>query len=171
LAYKRNRLFIILVQLAANPHVQTKLRKELINISRDENGNIPYDEINNLPYLDMVLSGILMINVFFRCEYYFICILETMRLYPAALSLHKVCTKPYILPPAYPGGKAIEVEPGTPTTIPIYGLHTNPEFFPDPFMFDPERFNEQNKNSFPKFAYIPFGEGPRICVGKPIVVE
>jgi len=47
----------------------------------------------------------------------------------------------------------------------IYHLHHDPRFFPDPERFDPERFNPENEAAIPKYAYIPFSDGPRICIG------
>jgi hypothetical protein len=50
--------------------------------------------------------------------------------------------------------------------IPIYALHHDPNYYPDPEVFDPERFTDENKNSRPLGTFIPFGDGPRICIGK-----
>ncbi|KAG5873952.1 putative cytochrome P450 4d14, partial [Gonioctena quinquepunctata] len=45
----------------------------------------------------------------------------------------------------------------------IYGCHHNPKFFPEPEKFVPERFE---RDEIPPFAFLPFGAGPRICIGK-----
>lgn len=48
----------------------------------------------------------------------------------------------------------------------IYSLHRDSKLFPEPEEFDPERFNEVNKHKIPQYGYIPFGTGPRICLGQ-----
>ena len=53
-----------------------------------------------------------------------------------------------------------------PTVIPIYALHHGPKYYPEPERFDPERFSEDEKAKRHHYVYLPFGEGPRICIGK-----
>jgi cytochrome P450 family 9 len=50
-------------------------------------------------------------------------------------------------------------------TVPIFGLQRDPEYFPEPELFDPERFNEENKSLAKPYTYLPFGVGPHNCIG------
>ena len=65
-------------------------------------------------------------------------------------------------------GTTVHFEKDLKILIPIYAIHHDPKNFPNPQCFDPDRFSEENKNSFHHYAYIPFGEGPHICIGKNI---
>jgi len=47
----------------------------------------------------------------------------------------------------------------------MYNLHHDPEYFPDPEKFDPERFNDENKKNIKPYTYLPFGSGPHNCIG------
>jgi cytochrome P450 family 6 len=73
--------------------------------------------------------------------------------------LNRQCVKQYKVP----GSEAV-IEEGTPVIVSVLGLHRDPEYFPDPLEFDPERFNSENK--VVPFTYLPFGDGPRNCIGK-----
>lgn len=58
------------------------------------------------------------------------------------------------------------IEKGTPIFIPVLGLHYDPQYFPNPEEFIPERFSKGNSEDRNSFVYMPFGSGPRICVGE-----
>lgn len=74
--------------------------------------------------------------------------------------LHRECTKDYTLPDV---GKTIKK--GERVTLSVLGLHYDPDLFPEPEVFNPDRFSDENKHSIVPFSYLPFGDGPRICIG------
>lgn len=92
--------------------------------------------------------------------------LESLRLYPPALFLSKICTADYNLPPCTKSNNGIKLEKDTPVVIPIYALHRDAKYFPNPEKFDPDRFSDSNKSNILKGSYLPFGEGGRLCLGK-----
>lgn len=79
--------------------------------------------------------------------------------------LQRIVTKNYAIP-----NTNIILEKGSTILIPVLALHKDPEFYPDPECFDPERFTEEIKFARPDYTYLPFGEGPRICIGKWIII-
>lgn len=86
---------------------------------------------------------------------------ETLRIYPAIPSLNRQCTKDYHIPDT-----DVVIEKGTKVLISILGLHHDPEYFPEPEKFDPDRFSDENKHNIRPFTYLPFGDGPRNCIGE-----
>lgn len=88
-------------------------------------------------------------------------IVETLRKYPIIAFLSRKCVQEYHIPHS-----SVIIEKGTPLMISILAIHRDPEYYPDPMKFDPERFNEENIRTRPAFAYMPFGVGPRYCIGK-----
>ncbi|KAI4460048.1 cytochrome p450 [Holotrichia oblita] len=130
-----------LLELALNEDVQNKLRIEINEVLKNYNGEYTYDMLGELHYLDMVIS-------------------ETLRMYPPIPSYTRVCTKDYRVP-----GTDLVIPKGQRVFIPIQGIHNDPEIYPNPHIFDPTRFNEENKNKRHPFAFLPFGEGPRACLG------
>lgn len=77
------------------------------------------------------------------------------------MATHRQCTKNFTIPDTN-----IEIEKGTSLIIPLYKIHQDPNNFPEPNKFDPERFSPENKVTRHSCAFIPFGEGPRMCIGK-----
>ncbi|XP_071876484.1 cytochrome P450 6j1 isoform X2 [Bombus fervidus] len=86
--------------------------------------------------------------------------IETLRKYPPASMLSRRCEHQYQIP-----GSKVELPVGMRVIIPIYGFHHDPDYYPDPATFDPERFTEENKRTRHPYTYLPFGEGPRNCIG------
>jgi cytochrome P450 family 6 len=85
---------------------------------------------------------------------------ETLRKYPPVPVLNRECTRSYKIP-----GTDVFLEKGIQTVIPVLGLHHDPKYYPDPERFNPERFSEEEKAKRHHYVYLPFGEGPRICIG------
>lgn len=75
--------------------------------------------------------------------------------------LMRKCNKDYVIPKT-----SIVLKKGIDVGISVLGLHKDPQYYPNPEIFDPERFSENGKNSRPAFTWLPFGEGPRVCIGE-----
>jgi len=88
-------------------------------------------------------------------------IAETLRKYPPVPFLTRECTKRYTIP-----GTSVTLEKGMPVVIPVLGIHKDPKYYPNPEKFDPDRFRVEAKSKRHHFTYLPFGEGPRVCIGK-----
>jgi cytochrome P450 len=63
------------------------------------------------------------------------------------------------------------LDKGVSILVPVSGLHYDPDFFPDPYKYDPERFSEENRSKIKPYTYLPFGDGPRNCIGEFISVQ
>jgi cytochrome P450 family 6 len=75
---------------------------------------------------------------------------ETPRKYPPFPILNRECTKDYKIP-----GTDVVLEKGMTTVIPIYALHRDPKYYPEPERFDPERFNENERKKRHHYVYLP----------------
>ncbi|XP_046425765.1 probable cytochrome P450 6a13 [Neodiprion virginianus] len=128
-------------ELAVHQDIQERLRKELREMQAANKGEITWDGLQGMKYLDKVFQ-------------------ETLRKYPVIPQIERVSVKPYQLP-----GTNVVLPAGSKCLIPIYAFHHNPEFFPDPEKFDPERFTEEAKAERRPYTFIPFGGGPRNCIG------
>jgi cytochrome P450 family 6 len=89
---------------------------------------------------------------------------ETLRKYPPLPLLDRVCLQDYKVP-----GTDLIIEKNTPVFIALLGLHRDPEYYPDPELYDPERFEEENKRLQKPYTYLPFGDGPHNCIGNVFV--
>ena len=87
---------------------------------------------------------------------------EALRLYPPAAFLSRTAKAPDRL-------LGREVRPGDTVMLPIYALHRNRRLWDDPDRFDPDRFADPK--AIDRFAYLPFGDGPRICIGASFALQ
>jgi cytochrome P450 len=87
---------------------------------------------------------------------------EALRLYPPAALVSRTALKSDTL-----GGRAIR--PGDTVILPIYALHRSHQLWPDPDSFNPDRFADRKQ--IQRFTYLPFGDGPRICIGASFAIQ
>ncbi|XP_018404015.1 PREDICTED: probable cytochrome P450 6a13 [Cyphomyrmex costatus] len=130
--------------LARYTKSQEKLRQEVVSVLNKYGSEITYESLKEMTYMDQVIN-------------------ESMRLVPAALLMKKRCTEEFELKGS--DGVVCRVSPGMEILIPVHAFHNDPQYWENPEEFDPERFNSERKHSIDKFTFLPFGEGPRICVG------
>lgn len=89
-------------------------------------------------------------------------------LYPKLSDVGRVSTqdrlvsKPYVIEDK--NGKKIQLNTGDGVLIPVGAIHMDPRYYPNPEIFDPERFNDENKHCIRPDTYLPFGAGARNCV-------
>nr|DAD54441.1 TPA_exp: cytochrome P450 enzyme 39 [Aphis glycines] len=126
--------------------IQTKLQNEIDEMLEKSNGDPTYEAVNKLAYLDAVIN-------------------ETLRYYPIAGFLDRVCSKSFELPPTLPGKKPLLLKPGDFIWFPVYAIQRDPLYFDDPDKFYPDRFIVDPKGTLNSQAYMPFGLGPRMCIG------
>lgn len=123
--------------LATHPAIYRKVQQEIDSVLQ---GRSPtYADLANLPYTLQTLK-------------------ETLRLYPPAYVMSRVALRDVEI-------NGYQVRKGQTVLMSPYTIHRRPDYFPNPEQFDPERFTPENEKSLPRYAYMPFGAGPRICIG------
>jgi len=125
--------------LAQNPEIERALHSEL---DRVLDGRLPsLADLPRLPYSEMVIK-------------------ESMRLYPPAWGIGRRALRSFDI-------RGYHLPKGTNVFIMQWLVHRDPRFYPDPLRFDPERWRMDpiRSGALPRFAYFPFGGGPRVCIG------
>ncbi|XP_055610022.1 cytochrome P450 9e2-like [Uranotaenia lowii] len=137
-------LMFMSYELALHPEIQQCLYEEVRETHNKLEGEpINYETLQQMKYMDMVVS-------------------ETLRFWvPAAID--RLCIKDYTLDDG--NGLKFTIEKGTAVWFPSYGIHHDPKYYPNPEVFDPERFSDANRRNINMDAYLPFGVGPRNCIG------
>lgn len=132
-------------ELALNPEVQEKLYRELRNF-KEEHKTLTYENLSKMKYLDAVVT-------------------ETLRKWSIAIFMDRVCSKPYVLPPPREGGKPYQIRPGDIVYNMVNSIQMDEKYYPQPEVFNPDRFSDVNKANITPTTYVPFGNGPRNCIG------
>jgi len=130
-----------LYELACHPDVQEKLYKEIKEVLANNEGKVTYQALQEMTYMQQVIN-------------------ETLRLYASVPVLNRICVEDYKIP-----NSDITIEKGTKVTIPAYSIHHDPDYYPEPYKFDPERFTAEKIKGRHPCLHLPFGEGPRMCIG------
>ncbi|MCB9565752.1 MAG: cytochrome P450 [Myxococcales bacterium] len=128
--------------LMRHPEVMARLREEVDGVLGDRRPTA--DDLRRLPYARQIL-------------------METMRLYPSASWLPRTA----VADDAIDG---VRIPAGSTVVLPIYLYHRHPGFWEAPERFEPERFADEKAAGRHPFAFIPFGAGQRLCIGKELAL-
>lgn len=128
-------------ELALNPDIQERAREEVNRILALHNGQLTYEAIQEMTYLEQVIN-------------------ESLRKYPPGSNLLRCLTKDYKIE-----NTDVVLEKGNFILVPILAIHHDSDIYPDPLRFDPDRFTSAEIGKRHHMSFLPFGEGPRICIG------
>ncbi|KAF5306323.1 hypothetical protein FQA39_LY09021 [Lamprigera yunnana] len=133
-------------ELAVNPEIQDRLREEVDQTLSNSDGQFTYENLMSMKYLDMIVS-------------------EVLRKWPPNIATDRKSVKSFTIEAEQPGEPTLFLEKGAFVACPIEAIHRDPKYYPNPDKFDPERFNEANRHNIRPYTYLPFGLGPRNCIG------
>jgi len=128
---------LFLYNMAVHPDCQQKLQQEIDGIMQGRD-NITYNDLKEMVYLDQ-------------------CFQESMRLYPIAPRLEREVAGDCNV-------RGIDLKKGMLVTISVYNIHMNPDIWPEPEKYDPDRFSPEEKARHSPVDHMPFGYGPRNCI-------
>ena len=125
--------------LAQHPEVRSKVQQEVDAVLGDRPAT--FNDLPQLPYIERVVT-------------------ESMRVCPPVWAIDRSALHDVNI-------RGIHIPQRARVVMSQYVLHHDPRWYPDPERFDPDRWTPEMKAALPKFAYFPFGGGPRLCVGEP----
>jgi len=128
-------------ELAKNHEIQDRLRAEVEEATEGPDDEITYDQVQSMTYLDQVVC-------------------ETLRLHNVAGLLTRAVEKDYRMP-----NSDLVLEKGHDIWINSVAVHKNPKHYETPDTFNPDHFTKEAKASRHQYAFLPFGLGPRACIG------
>lgn len=130
-----------LYELAQNERLMDRAQEDIKSILKMHDGELTYESIMEMKFIDL-------------------CVKETLRKYPGLPILNRECTKDYPIP-----NSDFTIKKGTSVIVSLLGIHRDANFFPNPDQYDPDRFTDE-KHAFDEDLYMPFGAGPRSCIGE-----
>ncbi|KAM9362463.1 cytochrome P450 3A40-like [Symphorus nematophorus] len=131
-------LTFLAYNLATNPDTMKRLHQE-IDSTFPNRAPVDYQTLMQMEYLDSVIN-------------------ESLRLYPIAPRLERVAKATVEI-------NGLVIPKDMVVMVPTWPLHRDPSIWSDPEEFKPERFSKENKESIDPYTYMPFGAGPRNCIG------
>ncbi|KAM4707689.1 cytochrome P450 4V2-like [Discoglossus pictus] len=126
--------------MGSHPEVQKKVHEELDEVFGKSDRPVTMDDLKNLRYLEAVIK-------------------EALRLYPSVPFFARTVTEDCTI-------RGFRVPKGVNIIIIPYALHRDPEYFPEPEEFRPDRFLPENASGRNPYAYVPFSAGLRNCIGQ-----
>lgn len=132
-------------ELAMNQEVQEELRQEVDEVVRALDGKpVTYEALNKMKMLETA-------------------VLETLRKWPPLPFGFRTCNNDCRVETS--DGKSYEFKKGDKVQFPFRCIHYNPLYFENPSKYDPHRFSDENKHKIVPGSFLPFGFGPRLCLG------
>uniref|UniRef100_A0A1L8EFJ0 Putative cytochrome p450 n=1 Tax=Haematobia irritans TaxID=7368 RepID=A0A1L8EFJ0_HAEIR len=131
-----------LYELAQNPEIQERGRQEVLETLKKHNDEFTYDCMKEMSYLEQIIS-------------------ETLRMYTVLPILNRLALNDYVVP----GNPSYVIKKGMPIIIPAGAIHRDETFYPNPDVFNPDNFSPEKVAERDSILYLPFGEGPRNCIG------
>uniref|UniRef100_A0A1I8PJM7 Uncharacterized protein n=1 Tax=Stomoxys calcitrans TaxID=35570 RepID=A0A1I8PJM7_STOCA len=145
-------LAFALYELARHPKLQERLHLEIAQIIKDYGSTLSFEHVERMTYLGMVVD-------------------ETLRKYPIVPFLERECTplnrKRFV---SFRPNAECMARRGMPVYISNLALHYDPQYWPEPELFDPERFSPEQKKSHKPMTYLPFGAGPHHCIAQSLAL-
>lgn len=126
--------------LACNKHVQDQIYEEIMSVL-GESKECDYEDLQNLNYMEMAIK-------------------ESLRIYPSVPLISRIAGEDINTSTGF------IIPKGTVLLLHIYDTHHNPDLYPDPERYDPERFSVENSKNRHPYAYLPFSAGSRNCIGQ-----
>ncbi|XP_004534853.1 probable cytochrome P450 6a13 [Ceratitis capitata] len=128
-------------ELAVNEDIQELVREEIVQVLQEHDDVLTYDCLKKMTYLDQTLK-------------------ETLRKHPIAPALKRVAFEDYKVP-----GTNFIIKANTTVLIPTEAIQHDPRYFPEPDKFEPMRFTTEAMEQRHPMTFLPFGDGPRNCIG------
>lgn len=130
-----------MVELGMNQEIQEKVRVEILEKTKSDEGKLTYDNLNEMIYLSQVVN-------------------ETLRKFPPGFAIFRQATKDYKIP----NSKHV-IPKGRQLMIPVISFHYDEAYWKNPDDFNPDRFTAEETAKGPSGVFLPFGDGPRNCIG------